>query len=298
MQKLSGKTVLVTGATAGIGLEASVELAKQGATVVLVGRDEKKGQDARAAVMARSGSQAVELLLCDFSSQKQIRKLAADYRARHDRLDVLINNAGTVSGARVLTEDGLEQTFAVNHLGYFLLTNLLLDLVVKSAPARIVNVASVGHRHGDLDFDNLQYEKGGYFIMKAYGRSKLGNVLFTAELARRLAGKGVTVNCLHPGAVATSIWSRAPWYSKPVLAIAKLFMISPAEGGSRIVYLATSDEVKDVSGEYFESNRRVEPSARARDMALAEKLWDVSARLVGLGAPAATAVAATGAAAN
>jgi NAD(P)-dependent dehydrogenase (short-subunit alcohol dehydrogenase family) len=281
MPNLSGKTVLVTGATSGIGLEASVELAKRGATVVLVGRAEKKGKAAQADVVARSGSQKVELLLCDFSSQRQIRKLASDYRAKHNRLDILINNAGTVSDTRVLTEDGIEQTFAVNHLGYFLLTNLLLDLVQKSAPARIVNVASIGHRHADIDFENLHYEKGGYFIMKAYGRSKLANVLFTAELGRRLQGKGVTVNCLHPGAVATPIWQLAPWYSQPILAIAKFFMLSPAEGGSRIVYLATSDEVKDVSGEYFESNRRVSASARGRDRVLAEKLWEVSARLVG-----------------
>jgi NAD(P)-dependent dehydrogenase (short-subunit alcohol dehydrogenase family) len=197
-----------------------------------------------------------------------------------------------VSDKRVVTEDGLEQTFAVNHLGYFLLTHLLLDLVEKSAPARIVNVASVGHRQGDLDFDNLQYEKGGYWIMKAYGRSKLGNVLFTAELARRLAGKGVTVNCLHPGAVATSIWGHAPAYARPFLAIAKLFMVSPAEGAARILYLATSDDVKDVSGEYFERDRRVEPARRARDVGLARKLWDVSARLTGLaGAGAAPATA-------
>jgi retinol dehydrogenase 14 len=287
----SGKMVLVTGATSGIGLEASVELAKLGATVVMVGRDATRSEAARAEVVSRSGSKSVELMLCDFSSQKQIRELAAAYRAKYDRLDILINNAGSVSDHRVVTEDGLEQTFAVNHLGYFLLTNLLLDLVEKSAPARIVNVASVGHRQGDLDFDNLQYEKGGYWIMRAYSRSKLGNVLFTAELARRLAGKGVTVNCLHPGAVATSIWKGAPWYSKPLLAIAKLFMVSPAKGGSRIVYLATSDDVKDVSGEYFEANRRVEPAPLGRDSALAVKLWDVSARLTGL-ASSATAGAA------
>ena len=294
MQSLDGKTVLVTGATSGIGLEACVTFAQLGATLVMVGRDPQRSEAARAEVMKRSGSQSVSILLCDFSSQAQIRKLAADYRAKHQRLDILVNNAGAVSDKRVVTEDGLEQTFAVNHLGYFLLTNLLLDLIEASAPARIVNVASVGHRHGDMDFDNLQYENGGYWIMRAYGRSKLGNVLFTAELARRLLGKGVIVNCLHPGAVATSIWSRAPWYSKPLLAVAKLFMVSPAKGGSRIVYLAVSDEVKDVSGEYFESNRRVAPAPLGRDPALAAKLWDVSARLVGLD----EAAAATGATAK
>jgi retinol dehydrogenase 14 len=276
---LTGKTVLVTGATSGIGLEASAELATRGATVVMVGRDAKKTEAARAEVERRSGSKLIETLLCDFSSQRQVRQLAADYRARHSRLDILVNNAGSVSDARVVTEDGLEQTFAVNHLGYFLLTTLLLDLVEQSAPARIVNVASVGHRQGDLDFDNLQYEKGGYWIMRAYSRSKLANVLFTAELARRLAGKNVTVNCLHPGAVATSIWSRAPSYARPLLAVAKLFMVSPAKGGSRIVYLATSPDVADVSGAYFEKNRRVEPAPLARDAALAARLWRVSEEL-------------------
>jgi NAD(P)-dependent dehydrogenase (short-subunit alcohol dehydrogenase family) len=293
MPNLSGKTALVTGATSGIGLEASVELAKQGATVVLVGRTEEKGQVALADVIARSRSPKVALLVCDFASQKQIRKLALDYRAKHNRLDILVNNAGTASETRLLTEDGVEQTFAVNHLGYFLLTTLLLDLIEKSAPARIVNVASNGHRRGDIDFDNLHYEKGGYFFMRAYTRSKLGNVLFTAELARRLAGKGVTVNCMHPGAVSTSIWSRAPWWSQPLIAVARLIMISPAEGGSRVVYLATSDDVKDVSGEYFERNRRIEAAPLGRDRALAERLWEVSARLVGVAAPEAVAAAAT-----
>ncbi|HZS37120.1 MAG TPA: SDR family oxidoreductase [Polyangia bacterium] len=280
--QLTGKTALVTGANSGIGLEACVKLARLGAEVVMVARDEQKGAAAVADVKQRGGSENVSLMLCDFSSQAAIRKLAADYRARHARLDILINNAGSVSDKRRVTVDGLEQTFAVNHLGYFLLTNLLVDLLEKSAPARVVNVASVGHRQGDLDFDNLQYEKGGYGIMKAYGRSKLANVLFTTELARRLAGKGVIVNCLHPGAVATSIWSHAPSYARPILALAKLFMITSEEGGGRIVYLATSPEVEGQSGGYYDKNRKVAPSAQAQDAALAKKLWDVSAKLVAL----------------
>ncbi len=263
---------------------ASIELAKQGATIVMVARDGKKLEAARAEVVERSGSSAVETLLCDFASQQQIRKLAAEYRARHDRLDVLVNNAGLVSDTRVVTEDGIELTFAVNHLGYFLLTNLLLDLVVKSAPARIVNVASIGHRSGTLDFDDLGYEKGGYWIMKAYSRSKLGNVLFTAELARRLGKKGVTVNCLHPGAVATGIWSHAPWYARPVLAAAKLFMLTPEQGADRILHLAAGDDVDGQSGGYYENNKRVAPSKRAQDEALAKRLWEVSAKLVRLDA--------------
>jgi len=283
MGRLEGKTALVTGGTSGIGLEASVQLAELGARVVLVGRDAAKTARVVEEVKQRSGSSKVASLLCDFGSQADIRRLAGEIKAQEPRLDILINNAGSVSDRRRVTVDGLEQTFAVNHLGYFLLTQLLVDLLQQSTPARVVNVASIGHRHGDLDFDNLQFERGGYAIMKAYGRSKLANVLFTTELARRLAGKGVTVNCLHPGAVATPIWSRAPWFAQPVLAVAKLFMVTPEEGGARIVYLATSDDVADKSGGYYEKNALVTPrTPLARDAALAHKLWDVSARLVQL----------------
>lgn len=278
---LSGKTALVTGASSGIGLEAAVKLAARGARVLMVARDRARGEAARAQVARRSGSDLVELLLCDFASQAATRALADEVRARTDRLDILINNAGSVSPKRQLTEDGIEQTFAVNHLGYFLLTNLLLDLVIASAPARIVNVASIGHRQGTLDFDDLGFEHG-YGIMKAYSRSKLANVLFTSELARRLEGKRVTVNALHPGAVATRIWSHAPAIARPVLAVAKLFMVSPEEGGERIVYLATSPEIEGRSGGYYEKNRAVTPAPLARDSALATRLWSVSADLVHL----------------
>jgi NAD(P)-dependent dehydrogenase (short-subunit alcohol dehydrogenase family) len=278
---LSGKTALVTGASSGIGLEASVKLAARGATVLMVARDPARGEAALAEVVRRSGSDKVELLLCDFASQKATRALADKVRERVQRLDILVNNAGSVSPKRQVTEDGIEQTFAVNHLGYFLLSNLLLDLVVAAAPARIVNVSSIGHRQGTLDFDDLGFERG-YGIMKAYSRSKLANVLFTSELSRRLDGKRVTVNALHPGAVATHIWSHAPAVARPILAVAKLFMISPEEGGDRIVYLATSPEVDGKSGGYYEKNRLVTPSRLARDTSLATRLWDVSSQLVHL----------------
>ncbi len=281
MTDLSGKTALVTGASSGIGLEASVKLAKHGAEVLMVARDPKRGEAARADVARRSGSEAVSLLLCDFASQAATRALADQVKNKAKRLDILVNNAGSVSPKRQLTEDGIEQTFAVNHLGYFLLTNLLLDLVVASAPARIVNVSSIGHRQGTLDFDDLGFERG-YGIMKAYSRSKLANVLFTSELARRLEGKGVTVNALHPGAVATHIWSHAPAIARPILAVAKLFMISPEEGGDRIVYLAASPEVDGKTGGYYEKNRVVTPARLARDPALATRLWSVSSGLVHL----------------
>jgi NAD(P)-dependent dehydrogenase (short-subunit alcohol dehydrogenase family) len=280
---VKGKTILVTGATSGIGLEASVELARRGARLVLVGRDPEKTRRSVDDVKARGNSSDVTSLLCDFASQASIRKLAADYRAAHDRLDVLVNNAGAVYKSRTVTVDGIEATFAVNHLGYFLLTNLLLDLLKKSAPARIVCVASAGHYRGTMNFDDLGYERGGYFIMRAYGRSKLGNVLFAAELSRRLAGTGVTANSLHPGGVATNIWTGAPNYAKPLINfLLRPFLISAQQGGETIVQLAADPAVEGVTGKYFSNKKPKTPSALARDEALARRLWDESARLVKL----------------
>jgi NAD(P)-dependent dehydrogenase (short-subunit alcohol dehydrogenase family) len=284
---IRGKRVLVTGATSGIGLEAAKVLAGQGAKVVMVGRDAAK--TARCLEEVRDGAPGTEVssLLCDFSRQAEVRRLAEEVLRRFDRLDVLVNNAGTVFKDRTVTEDGIEATFAVNHLGYFLLTQLLLDRIVRSAPARIVNVASIGHRRGTMDFEDLGFERG-YQIMKAYGRSKLGNVLYTRLLAQKLAGTGVTVNCLHPGAVATNIWSGAPGWAKPLLwIIGKFAFISAEEGGRRIVQLVTSPELSGVTGQYFENGRVVDPAPLGRDDALARRLWQESERLTGLtaGAP-------------
>lgn len=280
---MQGNTILITGATGGIGLEASVELARRGARMFLVGRDPGRTEAAVAQVKARSGSGDVSSFLCDFSSQASIRALAGEVLAKLDRLDVLINNAGGVNKKRELTVDGIEKTFAVNHLGYFLLTNLLLDRIERSAPARVVTVASIGHRRGTLDFDDLGFERGGYWIMKAYTRSKLANVLFAAELARRLAGTGVTSNSLHPGSVATNIWSGAPVWAKPLIQILyRPFFLSPEKGGSYIVQLAADPELEGVTGKYFETGKMVAPAPLAQDEALARKLWDVSAAMTGL----------------
>ncbi len=275
------KTILLTGATSGIGFEASLTLAREGHRVVMVGRDEAKTLKCVAEVKQRTGSSTVESLLADFSSQASVRALAAAYRTKYDRLDVLVNNAGAVFNERGVTADGIENTFAVNHLGCFLLTNLLLDLVVKSAPARIVVVASTRHYRGTMDLDDLGFEKGGYSIMGAYSRSKLGNVLMTRSLAKRLEGKGVTVNALHPGVVATHIWSGAPGWSQPLFALIKpLFMITPEQGGRTLSYLATSPEVEGRTGLYFEKNKSKEPAPLAKDDGLAERLWVKSAELV------------------
>jgi retinol dehydrogenase-14 len=280
---MRGKTVLITGATNGIGLEASVELARLGARMFLVGRDPGRTEEAVKQVQSRSGSGEVSSFLCDFSSQASIRALTGEVLGRLDRLDVLINNAGGVNKKRELTVDGIEKTFAVNHLGYFLLTNLLLDLIKKSPPARIVTVASIGHRRGTLDFDDLGFERGGYWIMKAYMRSKLANVLFASELARRLAGTGVTSNSLHPGSVATNIWSGAPTWAKPVIQLLwRPFFLTAEQGGAFIVQLAADPQLEGVTGKYFEKGVAVPPAPLARDEALARRLWDVSAAMTGL----------------
>jgi retinol dehydrogenase-14 len=286
---MQGKTILITGATSGIGLEASVELARRGARMFLVGRDPGRTEAAVAQVKARSGSGDVSSFLCDFSSQASIRALAGEVLGKLDRLDVLVNNAGGVNKKRQLTVDGIEKTFAVNHLGYFLLTNLLLDLIKRSAPARVVTVASSGHRRGTLDFDDLSFERGGYWLMQAYRRSKLANVLFAAELARRLAGTGVTSNSLHPGSVATNIWSGAPIWAKPLIQILyRPSFISAEAGGSFIVQLAADPEFEGVTGKYFAEGKPVTPAPLAQDEVLAKRLWDVSAAMTGL-APASAA---------
>lgn len=280
--QIRGKTVLVTGATSGIGFEASVELLRRGARVVMVGRDAQRTDAARLAATQRSGSRDAAQLLCDFESQAAIRRLASEFLARYPRLDVLVNNAGGVNKTRRLSQDGIEATFAVNHLGYFLLTNLLRERLLASAPARVVTVASQGHRQGSLDFDDLGFEKG-YGIFKAYARSKLANVLFAAELGRRLAGTGVTSNSLHPGAVDTNIWSGAPGWARPIIFVLwRWRFLSAAQGARSIVDLACDPALDGVSGAYFESGTRCEPAPLARDAALARRLWETSERLVGL----------------
>lgn len=285
---LSGKTILVTGATNGIGLEAAVAFARSGARVVITGRDPARIDAALAAIRQRSGSHDIEGLQADFASQAAVRRLADGVLASCPRIDVLVNNAGSVNPARTLTGDGIETTFAVNHLGPFLLTNLLRDRIVASAPARIVNVASVAHTRGTLDFDDLNFDHG-YRIMRAYSRSKLANMLFTRELAKRLAGTGVTVNALHPGTVATGIWGHgapnAGWkrvlYSAVFVPV-RSFMLTPERGAQTIVYLAASPEVAGKTGLYFEKNQPKQPAPLALDDDLASRLWNTSAAMTGL----------------
>ena len=273
------RTIVVTGATGGIGLEAAAQIAaaEPDARLVLVGRDPGR----LAAARDRVGSRA-ETLQAEFGSQTSVRRLAEHLLEGYDRIDVLINNAGTVFAKRTLTEDGIEATFAVNHLAPFLLTNLVLDRIVRSAPARIVNVSSVAHLSATMDFDDLGFEHG-YRVMRAYQRSKLANVLFTRSLARRLDGTGVTVNAVHPGGVATGIWSHAPWYARPALALAKRFaMVSPQEGAKHLTRLALDPDLHDTTGRYFDQDQPRNPSKLARDDTVADRLWTESARLTQL----------------
>ncbi len=281
---LAGKTILVTGATNGIGLEAAVSFARAGALTVITGRDDGRIETALDLIRRRSGSDCVEALRADFASQAQVRALAAEFLARHERLDVLVNNAGSVHPRRVLTEDGIEATFAVNHLAPFLLTNLLLACLVSSAPARIVNVASRAHEDGTMDFTDLNFDCG-YRIMRAYARSKLANVLFTRALARRLEGTGVVVHAVHPGTVGTGIWSHgAPAWARgffnAVFAPVRHFaMLPPERGAQTLVHAATDPGLAERTGLYLVENRPQEPADRARDEVLAERLWEESAGL-------------------
>lgn len=275
---MAGKVALVTGANSGIGKETALALARMGADLVIVCRDRERGRAALDEIKTKSANNSVELMICDLSSQAQIRKLVEEFKQKHKRLDVLVNNAGVILTRRRVTEDGLESTFAINHLAYFLLTNLLLDLIIQSAPARIVNVSSTVHKSATIDFDDLQSERS-YSAMRAYGQSKLANVLFTYELARRLESTRVTVNCLHPGVIATNIFRDI---SGVVGAAAKLFLKNPRRGAETSIYLATSAEVEGVTGKYFDDRRAVRSSTESYDEAIAEKLWQVSEQLTNL----------------
>ncbi len=279
---MQGKIVLITGGNSGIGKETAVALAQVGATVAFTSRDPKKGEAAAADIRERSGAD-VALLSLDLASFASIRACAAAFLERYEKLDVLINNAGLILSERTETEDGFETTFGVNHLGHFLLTQLLLDRVKASAPARIINVASRAHRFArdGLDFDDLQMAKG-YSGMQAYGRAKLANIYFTRELARRLEGTGVTANAVHPGTVATGFARdgdvRVPFSWLVVLA--KPFLRSPEKGAETSIYLASSPEVEGVTGKYFVDSHEAEPTAIALDAAAARRLWDISEELV------------------
>jgi retinol dehydrogenase 14 len=289
--EMSGKIVMVTGANAGIGKETALALAKLGARVVCVCRDRGRGEAAVAEIRQRSGNDQVELMLCDLSSQQSIRAFAEEYKRTHDRLHVLVNNAGVVIQNRQVTVDGLEATFALDHLGYFLLAHLLLDVIKASAPARIVNVSSDAHRAGRIDFDDLQFEKKKYAAFGAYCQAKLANIMFTYDLAERLEGTGVTVNAVHPGPVNTNFGSDSTGFFNLAMRVFKLFALTPEQGAQTSIYAASSPEVEGLTGKYWSKNKPVKSKAESYDVSIRKRLWELSERMTGLapGQPAARA---------
>ena len=285
-QPTSQRTALVTGANSGIGKATATGLAERDFRVVMVCRNRERGEAAQREIRRETATDAVDLLLADLAVQDEIRTLADHVTGRYDRLDVLVNNAGIYKANRTLTPDGIEKTWAVNHLAYFLLTNRLLDLLTETADvhgeARVVNVGSEAYRAARLDLDDSNFERTSYDGMQAYARSKLANLFFTVELARRLRGTGVTANCVHPGMVATRIWNRNDDWLSWAARLVKWMFKSPEKGARGPIYLAASPEVEGVTGAYFDGTEQTTPQERVHDEHLARRLWALSAEMTGL----------------
>jgi len=278
---IQGKVVVITGATSGIGRLAAEKLAAMGARLILVARDRIRAETTLARLRELNPGAPHRVCFADLSRLAEMKRAGREIAAAEPRIDVLINNAGAIFGRRTVTEDGLEATFATNHMAYFVLTQMLRDPLAAAAPSRVVNTASGAHNRATLDFADLQLAKG-YRGLKAYGRSKLCNILFTRELARRWAGAGVTVNCLHPGFVATRLGRRDSHPLAFLIRFAMLFAGQAEKGAQTIVHLASAPEVADVSGGYFYERRQITPSLEAQNDATAQRLWMESARLAGV----------------
>jgi len=278
---MHGQVCMVTGATSGIGRATATALARQGARLVITGRNEAKTQRIVNEIQNETSSKTIDYLLADYCDLRQVRDLAETFQDRYTRLDVLVNNAGVFLNTRRETPYGVEQTFLVNHLAPFVLTNLLLDRLLTSAPARIVNVSSDAHRQGTMDLSDLNYQHG-FAGIKAYARSKLATVLFTYELSRRLDNSGVTVNALHPGHVATGMWRTSFPILGPLIGwlMARMAM-TPEQGADNSVYLASSPEVAGVTGKYYVKREAVPSAPLSYDVDLARELWQASTRLTG-----------------
>lgn len=281
---MNNKLCVITGANSGIGFETARALAQQGAFIVMVCRNEDKADAARIKILKEVPDAGIDVVLCDFSIQAEIRNAAKEIQQKYEKIDILINNHGFVAAERENTVDGLEITFAVNHIGYFLFTHLLLNMVKESEEGRIISVASEAHHSGEFNSKNLQLDHG-FKPWKAYGNSKLFNILFTKELANRLAETSVTANCLHPGVVSTNFAQDSNWVLKTLFRLGKYFFISPQKGAQTTLFLATSDTVKDVNGAYFKNKKVAIPSKTARDEEAASVLWDMSEKLCGIGSP-------------
>ena len=279
-EDMVNKIVLITGANSGIGKETAIALARKGAHIIMLCRNQEKAEKAMIEIKERANTEHVDLIIADLSDQKAIYSAVAQFKTKYNRLDVLINNAGSILKERQETTEGYEMTFAVNHLGHFLLTLLLLDVLIRSEPSRIINVSSAAHRFGKLDFENINLEEK-YSSFRAYSNSKLANVLFTYELARRLEGTRVTVNALHPG-VINSNFGRGQFsrFLTPFIATSTLFMIDSEKGAETSVYLASSNEMKEVSGKYFKKKKAVKSSKASYNREDQKKLWQLSLAMV------------------
>jgi retinol dehydrogenase 12 len=277
-QTMQGKTVLITGATGGIGLESARALGQMGANLLLTARNPSRSEAALQS-LRQSGLQNIEFFYGNLESLADVRRIASEIAAKHPKLDVLLNNAGTINQKRRVTVDGLEATFALNHLSYFLMTNLLLENLKQSSGARVVNVSSNAHNAARLNFDDLQSEKG-YSAWISYGNSKLQNILFTTELSQRLQGTGVTANSLHPGVVNTNFGREGGGdISSFLFNLARPFFLTPAQGAATSIYLASSPEVSGVTGQYFDNKKVKTPSRAAQDRLSASRLWQISETL-------------------
>ncbi len=275
---MQGKTIVATGATSGIGEIAVLELARMGARIVFVARDEGRAEATLRRLEAIAPRLGHRVHLADLSSMAETRRVGAAIAAGEPHIDVLINNAGAMFSDRRVTPEGLELTFALNHMAYFMLTATLRETLIASAPARIVSTASSAHAGSRLDFNDLQCARG-YNGWKAYGRSKLANILFTRELARRLAGTGVAANCLHPGFVATRFGDASGGWTSRLMPLARSFAITAEQGADTIIHLAASPEVEGATGAYFVKRKIAKPSAAARDESAAKRLWEASEKL-------------------
>ncbi|XP_078000730.1 retinol dehydrogenase 13-like [Glandiceps talaboti] len=281
--RLDGKTVIVTGANTGIGKETARDLAKRGARVILACRDQERANAALEEIKKSTDNKNVVVKMLDLASLQSVRKFAKEINQEESRLDILINNAGVMWCPYMKTQDGFEMQLGVNHLGHFLLTNLLLDLLKKSTPSRIVNVSSIAHEPGKINFDDINSEKE-YSKSAAYGQSKLANILFTRELSKKLQGTGVTVNALHPGVIQTELGRHLNKYIRYAMSVllAPVFLKTPVDGAQTSIHCAVEEDLKDVSGLYFSDCIPKEPQPQAQDDEVAKKLWDLSAKMVGL----------------